>query len=144
MTMLERSRRLLEALVAAYPDHVRRRVGDEEVEGIEEAIAAGQKWLLDSLTDLLSLPFADQRRGPLELFQAAMAFPTERLTEAGVEPTRRDPVTEAALPGDIYDLAPASTRELGEEVWALHLAWGAVKAESLKRGSEPEQGDGEH
>ncbi|MFO7293394.1 MAG: hypothetical protein FWJ92_03895 [Actinomycetes bacterium] len=137
MTMPEESRRLLEALVAAYPDHVRRRVGAREVAGLDGAIEAGRRWLEESLTELLSLPFTEQRRGPLELFQAAMVFPTECMAEAGLEPVSRDPVAEAALPGDVYDLAPASTRDLGEEVWSLHLAWGAAKAAAFRRRPAP-------
>ncbi|HEX7100784.1 MAG TPA: hypothetical protein VF377_16270 [Acidimicrobiia bacterium] len=143
MTMPDESRRLIEALVAAYPDHVRRRMGDRHVPGIDEAVDAGQRWLRDALTELLSQPFSEQRRGPLELFQAAMAFPTDHLAQAGVEPVARDPVAEAALPGDVYDLAPASTRELGEEVWAIHLAWGAAKAAAFKRRPAPRPGDDE-
>jgi hypothetical protein len=128
--MPEVSRRLAEALVASYPDHVRRRV-PSQVPGLAEAVAAGADWLAESLASLLSQPFPDQRRGPLELFQEAMRFPTEALAAAGVEPRRRDPVASSALPGDIYDLAPASSRDLGEEVWACHLAWGAAKARAL-------------
>ena len=77
---------------------------------------------------LLSLPFHRQSRGPLELFQDAVRFPTAVLQEAGVAavPGTRPPAT--ALPGDLYDLAPASSQELGEDVWGAHLAWGAAKA----------------
>ena len=57
-----------------------------------------------------------------------------RLIEAGT-------IAEAALPGDVYDLAPASTRDLGDEVWALHLAWGAAKAAAFKRRPAPPPGD---
>ena len=141
MTMPEESRRLLEALVASYPEYVRRRVGYRHVPGLDEAIDAGRRWLRDALDELLTRPFTEQRRGPLELFQAAMSFPTERLAEAGAEPAARDPIAEAALPGDVYDLAPASTRDLGDEVWALHLAWGAAKAAAFKRRPAPPPGD---
>lgn len=128
--MPEVSRRLAEALVVAYPEYVRRRT-PTEVPGLAEAIEAGADWLEGALAALLSLPFEQQSRGPLELFQEAMRFPTEALASAGVEPRRRDPVASSALPGDVYDLAPASSRDLGEEVWARHLAWGAAKARAL-------------
>ncbi len=134
------SRRLHRALVGAYATHVRRRLREAvETEGLGEALDAGERWLADNLTDLLSLPFGQQGRGPLEIFQEAMRFPTDTLQRAGVEPVWRDPVAESALPGDVYDLAPASSRDLGEEVWEIHLAWGAAKAAALKRETPPGQ-----
>lgn len=130
MSMVSESQRLLEALVAIYSGFVRSRL-PATPEGIDDALAEGEAWLRSTLTDLLILPFADQRRGPLEVFQEAMKFPTEILRRTGVEAPRRDPAAEAALPGDAYDLAPASSRDLGEEVWAIHLTWGAAKARAL-------------
>ncbi|HSJ34840.1 MAG TPA: hypothetical protein VLB85_07255 [Acidimicrobiia bacterium] len=130
MTMVPESQRLLEAMVAAYPTYVRSRL-PATPEGIDDVLAQGAAWLRTTLTDLLALPFAEQRRGPLEVFQEAMRFPTEALRQAGVEPSRRDPVSETALPGDVYGLAPASSRDLGEEIWMIHLTWGATKASAL-------------
>lgn len=138
--MPEMSRRLLEALVGAYPEHVRRRLAEPYPPGIEEAVERGRRWLENALTDLLRQPFAEQRRGPLEVFQEAMRFPTEHLSSAGMQPPGRDPVAESALPGDIYDLAPASTRDMGEDVWQIHLAWGATKA-AVVTGSAPPGSD---
>lgn len=139
----EVSRRLADALVEAYSQHVRRRVSPQPVPGLEEAIEEGRSWLASALADLLARPFPDQRRGPLELFQEAMRFPTARLLEAGAEPVSRDPVAESALPGDVYDLAPASSRDLGEEVWAVHLAWGAAKAAAITAPPSPGPADDE-
>lgn len=136
----EISQRLLAALVAAYPEQVWSRL-PERPPGIEQAVRSGQEWLQATLTELLSLPFAEQRRGPLEVFQEAMRFPTERLRSAGVEPAARDPVSVSALPGDVYDLAPASTRDLGEEVWQIHLAWGAAKAAAITGSLPPGRND---
>lgn len=130
MSMVPESRRLLDALVATYSGFVRSRL-PATPEGIDEALAEGEVWLRSALTDLLTLPFPDQRRGPLEVFQEAMKFPTEILREAGVETPRRDPPAEAALPGDSYDLAPVSSRDLGEEIWTIHLTWGATKARAM-------------
>lgn len=141
MTLPEVSRRLLAALVAVYPDHVRARVEDPPP-GLEAAIEEGRRWLESELVALLEEPFADQRRGPLEVFQEGMRFPTECLRSAGRAPAPRDPATEVALPGDIYDLAPASTRELGEEVWEVHIAWGVTKARSITGSPPSESEDG--
>jgi hypothetical protein len=130
---------LLEALCGAYPDYVRGRLaelGTAEPPGLEEALAGGREWLRAELAGLLSQPFALQGRGPLEVFQEAMRFPTEALAAAGAGEAERDEVTRAALPGDRYHLAPASSVSLGEEAWRAHLAWGAVKARALTAAQE--------
>ncbi len=127
------SRRLRDALVAAYAPFVHVKLGSRpRVETIDEVIESGRSWLDGALTELLSQPFPAQSRGPLELFQEAMKFPTQALEEAGQEPPARDEAVVAALPGDLYDLAPASTRDLGEEVWMVHLQWGAAKAAAMR------------
>lgn len=86
----------------------------------------------EALRTLLALPYREQRRGPLELFQEAMAVPTEILVRLQTDPPSRDAIAQAALPGDVYDLAPASSRALGEDVWAVHLSWGATKAAAIR------------
>jgi hypothetical protein len=123
-------------MVDAYGTHVRSRLGAiglgaEVDDEMEAAIAAGERWLDEHLDALLGLPFAQQARGPLEVFQEAMRFPTQVLQSRGLEAPARDEVARNALPGDTYDLAPASSNLLGDEVWAAHLAWGAAKAQSL-------------
>ena len=132
--MMDRSRVLIEALVRAYRPHVLR-LAEGRGWVVDPAFAAaidrGEAWLSDMLDRLLSQPFDQQRRGPLEVFQEAMRFPTEALAEAGVDQVSRDPAAAAAIPGDIYDLAPASSAMLGEQVWQAHLAWGAEKAAAL-------------
>lgn len=136
------------AFTSAYEPYVRSRAeerlagsgaaaGSEEREALlrvslEEAIGRGRSWLEERLDELSETSFAGQRRGPLELFQEAMRFPTQALAAAGVPAPERDPVTANALPGDLYDLAPATSRDLGEEAWAAHLAWGAAKARALR------------
>ena len=127
---------LLEVMVGSYEDYVRTavvgRVGDEPG-GLEEAIGAGRRWLRDTLEHLLRLPYTQQSRGPLEIFQEAMRFPTLVLQAGGYPPVPRDDLSRKALPGDVYGLAPASSREVSEEVWRAHLAWGADKAASMTR-----------
>lgn len=127
---------LRERMVGAFGPHVRARLealglGDELDAGMEVAISDGERWLDERLEELLGLAFDRQPRGPLELFQEAVRFPTEVLRTRGVAPPTRDEVARNALPGDDYDLAPASSSLLGEEVWAAHLAWGAAKAKAL-------------
>ncbi|MEX2323089.1 MAG: hypothetical protein WEA29_04890 [Acidimicrobiia bacterium] len=124
--------RLHAALVAAYRPYVESRLGDRGFPPVAEAIAEGSGWLDAALSELLDLPAAEQRRSPLELFQEAMRFPTDALEAAGVPPVSRDPVSESALPGDLYDLAPASSQALGEDAWRAHLEWGANKAARMR------------
>lgn len=122
------------ALVASYRPYVRRRLAEQGIslpEEMDAALAEGEAWLGEQLEELLRLPFHQQRRGPLEVFQQAMSFPTAALTAAGATPPRRDPVAVNALPGDRFDLAPASSRDLGEEVWRAHIAWGMAKARQV-------------
>ncbi len=124
------------ALLDAYEPHVRARLAalglGESIRGFDEALEAGQAWLAEQLHALLTLPFASQRRGPLEIFQESMRFPTQALQNAGVPPIERDPVVANALPGDLYGLAPAASHELGDQVWQAHMAWGASKAMAMR------------
>jgi len=134
--MLDVATDLLTSFVSAFSGYVEERVGEQGLErpsSFDGALAEGEAWLAATLEALLALPFDRQRRGPLEVFQEAMRFPTEALAAAGVEEVGRDSGTMAALPGDVYDLAPASSRQLGDEVWMAHLAWGAAKARALRR-----------
>jgi hypothetical protein len=133
---MDDTKALRDALLAAYAPHVAAGVaalGVPETPGLAEAIAEGERWLADALDDLLGRPFAEQRRTPLEVFQEAVRFPTEALDAAGVSPITRDEAAEAALPGDRYGLAPASSQELGEHAWQAHLAWGSAKAIAMTR-----------
>ena len=127
---------LVDALVEAYAPYVRARAARLDLElppGFEDAIEEGTRWLEAALQDLLDRPFARQDRGPLELFQEALRFPTAALEQAGYQAVPRDELVVAALPGDLFDLAPASSSDLGEEAWRAHLAWGAAKAAEMTR-----------
>src|SRR3972149_8314345 len=124
---------LRDALVAAYRPHLVRILAARGWPGVADAIAAGEQQLCESLDGLLAQSHREQRRGPLELFQEAMAPPNAALAAAGIEPPRRDPIAGAALPGGAYDLAPASSAVLGEEAWRAHLARGAAKAAEVTR-----------
>lgn len=129
---------LVSSLVAAYPPYVRDRIARQGLEvppGLDDAIEEGRRWLETALPDLLGRPFASQDRGPLELFQEALRFPTAVLEQAGHQPVTRDELVANALPGDLFDLAPASSNDLGEEAWRAHLAWGAAKAAAITRPS---------
>jgi len=119
---------LAAALCAAYRPYLAKVSATHD---IESEVAEGEAWLAAELEDLLSLPFVQQRRGPLELFQEALRFPTAGLAQLGVPAPKRSAAESTALPGDAYGLAPASSQDLGEEAWQAHIAWGAVKAGAL-------------
>ena len=126
---------LRSALVGVYSPYlaaVLKTRGTAVPEMLGAAVDEGAAWLDEALGALLDLPFRDQARGPLEVFQEAMRFPTGALLAAGVEQPQRDEAAASALPGDHYDLAPASSQDLGEEVWAAHMAWGAAKAGAFR------------
>jgi len=125
------SRALTEAMVDAFEPYVVARLSEFGVAISPEwktVIGEAEARLRSELSALLSQSFDRQRRGPLEVFQEALAAPTQALVAAGVSPVRRDPVVRSALPGDIFGLAPASSQALGEAAWRAHLAWGAAKA----------------
>jgi len=128
------SQRLRDALVAALPPYVVSRIAEHDwPQPADSVLQEAAAWLAAELDELLATPFRDQRRGPLEVFQEALARPTTALAAQGVTPPQRDAVVAAALPGDIFDLAPASSAALGEEAWLAHLAWGAAKAAAVTR-----------
>lgn len=133
--MDDTARDLMASMLLAFPGYVEGRLQELDLErpsSFDGALAAGAAWLSANLEDLLALPLHQQRRGPLEVFQEAMRFPTDALAGAGVPVVSRDPASVAALPGDLYSLAPASSRQLGEEVWTAHLTWGATKAQAMR------------
>lgn len=121
---------MVDTFVAAFDPYVRSRL-PAEASGIDVAIREGGRWLLVELTELLGDPFERQRRGPLELFQEAVRFPTAALAAAGVSPVARAEAERSALPGDEYGLAPASSQDLGEAAWKAHVAWGIAKAAAV-------------
>lgn len=137
--------RLARAMVAAYPGYVDARLAERRIAAspeLDEALVRGQVWLARELGALVALPFRFQRRSPLEVFQEALGFPTEALAAAGVLPVPRDQVVANALPGDLFDLAPASSQQIGPEIWEAHLVWGAAKAAALAGRSQPVAGAG--
>ncbi len=120
---------VVDAFVAAYPGYLQRRLDELGVEvDVSDATRQGTEWLQGELGQWQRTEAASQRRGPLQIFQTALAFPTAALQAAGVPVARRDAGAISALPGDTHALAPASSREIGEEAWRAHVAWGVAKA----------------
>lgn len=122
---------VVEAFVAAYPGYVESRVTSAGDVGIAEGVRQGREWLEGELAQWARLGAKEQQRGPLQIFQTAMAFPTAALEESGAPSPDRDPGSASALPGDVYGLAPASSRDIGEAAWRAHVAWGVAKAKAV-------------
>jgi hypothetical protein len=92
------------------------------------------------LRALLERDIDDQRTNPLSVLRDAVRFPTAVLRVAGVPPVVRDEFKERAFPDDIYDLAPATWRDVDETLHEPGLVWGAWKAgEHLRRRRPKEQ-----
>lgn len=96
-----------------------------------EAIAAGGRVLDAAFADWVGLAAGAQRRSPLELLREALSAVTAALAAAGVAPVERDAQQEALLPGDVYDLVPPTSRDLGDEALHAHVAWGLARAEAI-------------
>ncbi len=92
------------------------------------------------LRELLERDIDDQRTNPLSVLRGAVRFPTAVLRAAGVPPVVRDDFAERAFPDDIYDLSPATWRDVDESLHEPGLVWGAWKAgEHLRRRRPKEQ-----
>ncbi len=120
------------AFVGAFRPYLKAILDDRGLPTLpEEVVVDAETWLAEALASLLELPYAAQRRSPLELVQEAMAGPTSALAAVGARVPLRDPITVAALPGDNFGIAPASSTALGEDAFEAHLAWGIEKARAL-------------
>ena len=127
-----RSSALHQAFVGGFRPYLKEILDERGLPPVPEAVvAAAERWLSEELAGLLALPYSAQRRSPLEIVQEAMAGPNQALAGAGVRAPLRDPVATAALPGDRFGIAPASSAALGEQAFEAHLAWGIDKARAL-------------
>jgi hypothetical protein len=108
-----------------------------------EAAAAGRDAQAEvgaELRELLERDIDDQRTNPLSVIRGAVRFPTAVLLAAGVPAVVRDDFKERAFPDDVYDLAPATWRDVDETLHEAGLVWGAWKAgEHLRRRRPKEQ-----
>lgn len=123
---VERSvERVMAAWSGEVPDGVRRAAAD--------AGARAGREVGPAVRDLLASDIDAQATTPLALVRAAVRYPTDVLSDAGVPPVQRDAFSERAFPDDIYDLAPASFADVAPELADVGLAWGAAKAFVHKR-----------
>ena len=103
---------------------------------VEAAQEAGRRAAAEVGAEVRALLEADideQWTTPLSLLRAAVRYPTEVLREAGVPPVERDPFQEKLVPGDLYDLSPASFADVDPALAEPGMVWGAAKALAHRR-----------
>lgn len=127
------SRRVAETFVASYPGYVRLRLATAGASGpeVDAAIDRGAASLAAAFAGWQDASPQRQGTSPLELFREALTEPTDAALALGAVRPDRDDVQERALPGDLFDLAPATSRDIGEEAWEAHVAWGIARAEAI-------------
>ena len=115
--------RIMVAYAGAVPPEV---AADARRGGAEATTAVGVE-----LRRLLALDAERQPTNPLSILRAAVRYPTAVLQRAGVPPVVRDEFRERAFPDDVYDLAPASWRDVDESLHEPGIIWGAWKAKTV-------------
>jgi hypothetical protein len=83
------------------------------------------------LREFLALDVDDQRTNPLAILRAAVRYPTAVLRDAGVPPVRRDDFKEQAFPDDVYDLVPATWKDVDPTLQEPGIIWSAWKAKTV-------------
>ncbi|MEN3272130.1 MAG: hypothetical protein V7636_891, partial [Actinomycetota bacterium] len=122
---------LADAVIATIPAWVVRCVTHRAPHLHDEAAAAGARAVADvgpRLHELLSADIDEQRVNPLMLVRAAVRYPTQVLTDAGIEPPHRSSFDVEHFPDDPYDLVPMTWRDVDESLHELGIVWGARKA----------------
>ncbi|MDQ3782026.1 MAG: hypothetical protein M3349_03700 [Actinomycetota bacterium] len=129
----DRCRAVGDALVAGYRPYLQRVLAQRRLDAgaFEGPLQAGARMLAASLAAWSALPAHRQRATPMELFREALAPPTQALLAVGVAPAARDQPSLRTVPGDVFDLAPASVQDLGEDAWRAMVAWGIARAEAV-------------
>jgi hypothetical protein len=125
---------LIAALVDAFPSYLFRRIAELRVVAgapVAAAVAQGADELAQRLEEMLGLPAVEQVESPLALVREATRPVTATLMAMGVKHRERDAWETEAHPADVFGLYPASSSDLGEEAWRLHLQWGLEKAKTV-------------
>ncbi|MEM7093370.1 MAG: hypothetical protein AAF567_10240 [Actinomycetota bacterium] len=94
----------------------------------DAAVAEGARDLGGQLRALLSQDIADQTEGPLQILRRGVRYATDVLRRADVAPVTRDDFATQSFPDDVYDLTPASFRDVHPTLHEPGLIWGAAKA----------------
>ncbi len=139
---------LRDAVVQAAPgwlDRVLRPfVADSELADraqMQQAIDASLAAIDARLTTLVATDIDTPMSGPLELLRQSTGPVQEWLNAAGAPRPVRDPWDVRSSPDDHYALGPMAFSDLGDDVHAAGIAWGAAKAHvHLRRRSQSSGG----
>ena len=96
-----------------------------------EAAAAARIQVRTELSALFDLDVDAQRTNPLTVLRRAVAHPTAVLRAADVPPVARTEFEVRAFPDDVYDLSPATWRDVADTLQEPGLIWGAWKAKTV-------------
>ena len=121
------SAQLRRVLLEAFPDYVAQKLQELGV-AVPDEVAERAATVLDGLLMRLEDSPRDLGESPLELVRIATEPITEALLAAGAAPVERDAQAVQLHPDDVFDLYPATSRDLGEEVWRVHMQWGLERA----------------
>lgn len=124
------SAQLRTALVEAFPRYIATRLQDLGADIPQAAVEKSTADLSESLARLEDSPH-DLGESPLELVRIATEPITAALLEMGAQPVERDAQAVELHPDDLFDLYPATSRDLGEEVWQVHMQWGLERARNV-------------
>ena len=91
---------------------------------IESVAQEANRLLLELIESDIDQPLS----GPLERIRQAVGPLNAELVSAGAVPPRRDPIDREMRPEDIFAIGPMVFADLGDEVHAAGIQWGAAKA----------------
>ena len=108
--------------------------GDVPSDVLAAAQDAGRRARADvgaELREFLALDVDRQATNPLAILRAAVRYPTAVLRAAGVPPVHRDDFKEQAFPDDVYDLGPATWKDVDPALQEPGIVWSAWKAKTV-------------
>lgn len=133
------------AAIGPWVVHCITRVADQWQPGLSAKLAdaaqlasvAATEAVAPAVSDLLAQDVEQQRQNPLAIVRPAVRYPTEVLAAAGVPPVVRDAFAVEAFPDDLYNLTPASFKDLAPSLGDVGIAWGAAKAFVIRARHQP-------
>lgn len=99
-------------------------LGDAAAEAARLEVPA----VVNELAALLARDIDRQASTPLSILRGAAGIPNRVLVDAGVARPVRSEFDRTTFPDDHYGCTPHGWSDLGEEIAAAGLAWGAAKA----------------
>ncbi len=97
-------------------------------DAVESAIAGAREQAIANITRLIEADVSEPLSGPLEQLRQAVSDLALVLDAHDFTRPNRDPYDQEMRPADVYNLGPLSFMDLGEDVQAAGITWGAAKA----------------